>query len=44
VQQLPERVKHGNLVLTRGVVIGSPLIVEFNAAMSLFSSRPRTCW
>ena len=35
-QQLPTGVKYGNLVLERGMVIGSPLNIEFNAAMSLF--------
>ena len=34
--KLPERVSYENLVLERGVVIGSPLNLEFNAAMSLF--------
>lgn len=34
--RLPERVDYGNLVLERGLVVGSPLNVEFNAAMSLF--------
>ena len=28
----------------RGMVVGSPLNIEFNVAMSLFSSRHRTCW
>ena len=35
-QKLPRRVKYGNLVLERGMVVGSPLNLEFNAAMSLF--------
>jgi phage tail-like protein len=33
---LPQRVTHDTLVLERGVVVGSPLGVEINAAMSLF--------
>ena len=33
---LPKGVKHGNLVLERGMVIGSQLNLEFNATMSLF--------
>ncbi|MCK6587049.1 MAG: phage tail protein [Polyangiaceae bacterium] len=39
-QQLPVAVEHGNLVLERGMVIGSPLIIEFNATMSLFQFTP----
>jgi phage tail-like protein len=35
-QKLPTGVKYGNLVLERGMVVGSPLNLEFNAAMSLF--------
>ena len=35
-QSLPKRIKYENLVLERGVVVGSPLVVEFNATMSLF--------
>lgn len=35
-QQLPMRVSHGNLVLERGMVVGSPLNVEFNASLSTF--------
>lgn len=37
---LPKRIKHGNLVLERGMVIASPLNVAFNAAMSLFKFLP----
>lgn len=33
---LPQKVTHGNLALERGMVIGSILNLEFNAAMSLF--------
>lgn len=40
VQSLPKRVKYENLVLERGVVVGSPLVVEFNATMSLFKFSP----
>lgn len=35
-QKLPKGVKYNNLVLERGMVIGSPLNLEFNATMSLF--------
>src|SRR5689334_15992873 len=35
-QRLPVGVTYNNLVLERGMVVGSPLHVEFNAAMSLF--------
>ena len=35
-QKLPTGIKYGNLVLERGMVVGSPLNLEFNAAMSLF--------
>jgi len=35
-QQLPKGVKYNNLVLERGMVVGSPLNLEFNATMSLF--------
>ncbi len=39
-QKLPKKIQHDNLVLERGVVVGSPLVVEFNAAMSLFKFSP----
>lgn len=39
-QQLPVGVEYGNLVLERGMVVGSPLNIEFNAAMSLFKFVP----
>lgn len=39
-QQLPVRVGHGNLTLQRGMVIGSPLNLEFNAALSRFKFAP----
>jgi phage tail-like protein len=35
-QTLPKGIKYNNLVLERGMVIGSPLNLEFNATMSLF--------
>jgi len=34
--RLPRGVKYENLVLERGMVVGSPLNLEFNATMSLF--------
>ncbi len=34
--RLPDKVDYGNLVLERGMVVGSPLNIEFNVAMSLF--------
>ncbi len=39
-QPVPVSVDHENLVLERGVVVGSPLNLEFNAAMSLFKFAP----
>jgi len=39
-QKLPKSVDYGNLVLERGLVVGSPLNLEFNAAMSTFSFVP----
>ena len=39
-QVVPTGVEHGNLILERGMVVGSPLNVEFNAAMSLFKFAP----
>lgn len=38
--RLPERISYQNLVLERGMVVGSPLNLEFNAAMSLFEFFP----
>jgi phage tail-like protein len=35
-QQLPQVVEYGNLILERGVLVGSPLNIEFNIALSLF--------
>ncbi len=39
-QLLPTSVEHENLVLERGMVVGSPLNLEFNAALSLFKFAP----
>jgi len=39
-QLLPKKVQHDNLVLERGLVVGSPLVIEFTAAMSLFKFKP----
>ena len=39
-QLVPTGIEHGNLILERGMVVGSPLNVEFNAAMSLFKFAP----
>lgn len=38
--RLPRRVGYGNLLLERGFVVGSPLHLEFSAAMSLFQFAP----
>jgi phage tail-like protein len=38
--RLPRKVSYSNLVLERGFVVGSPLNLEFNAAMSLFKFAP----
>ena len=40
VQKLPEGIEYDNLVLERGMVVGSPLNIEFNVAMSLFKFSP----
>ena len=39
-QSLPEKIQYDNLVLERGLVTGSPLSIEFNAAMTLFRFAP----
>lgn len=39
-QLLPKSVGHGNLTLERGLVLGSPLNVEFNITMSTFKFFP----
>lgn len=38
--KLPQKISYGNLTLERGFVTGSPLNIEFNAAMSLFKFAP----
>ncbi len=38
--RLPNRVSYNNLVLERGMVVGSPLNIEFNAAMSNLRFSP----
>jgi phage tail-like protein len=40
VHRLPVRIQYENLVLERGLVVGSPLVIEFNVAMSLFKFSP----
>ncbi len=40
VQRVPTKIKYNNLVLERGIVIGSPLAIEFNVAMTLFKFAP----
>jgi phage tail-like protein len=39
-QHVPNKIQYENLVLERGVVVGSPLGIEFNIAMSLFKFSP----
>lgn len=39
-QKLPTGITYENLVLERGVLIGSPLAVEINVALSLFRFAP----
>jgi phage tail-like protein len=39
-QRLPKQVQYGNLRLERGVMVGSPLVIEFNVAMSRFQFSP----
>lgn len=39
-QQLPVGVEYNNLILERGMVVASPLNIEFNAAMTLFKFAP----
>src|SRR5450432_688743 len=39
-QKVPVKIEYGNLVLERGMIVGSPLNIEFNAAMSLFKFSP----
>ncbi len=40
MQQLPSRVSYNNLVLERGLVVASPLNIEFNTAMSTMTFLP----
>jgi phage tail-like protein len=37
---LPVSVDHGNLVLERGLMVGSPLNIEFNVALTMFKFYP----
>lgn len=39
-QHLPTGIEYGNLVLERGMLVGSPLNIEFNVAMSTFELVP----
>lgn len=39
-QRLPKKIQHENLVLERGVFIGSPLVIELNIAVTLFKFAP----
>jgi phage tail-like protein len=39
-QRLPKKIQYENLTLERGLVVGSPLVIEFNVAMSLFKFSP----
>ena len=39
-QQLPKKIQHDNLVLERGMAIGSPVVAEFNTTLSLFKFSP----
>ncbi|MCI5139641.1 MAG: phage tail protein, partial [Candidatus Electrothrix sp. AR1] len=35
-QKVPGKIQYDNLVLERGLVVGSPLSLEFNTAMTFF--------
>ena len=39
-QKVPVKVEYDNLVLERGMIVGSPLNIEFNVAMSMFKFLP----
>lgn len=39
-QYIPKRINHENLVLQRGLLVGSPLAMEFNNTMSRFKFCP----
>lgn len=41
-QQLPLKIQHEHLLLERGMAVGSPLVLEFNLAMSRFKFKPST--
>lgn len=38
--RIPKKISYNNLILERGMVVGSPLNIEFNAAFSLFKFAP----
>jgi phage tail-like protein len=38
--RLPNRISYNNLILERGMIIGSPLNLEFNAAMTNYQFNP----
>jgi phage tail-like protein len=38
--RLPDQITYSNLVLKRGIYLGSPLTIEFNATMTLFKFLP----
>ncbi len=38
--KLPDGISHDNLVLERGMVVGSPLNIEVNVALSLYAMTP----
>ena len=42
-QTLPTTIDHDNLILERGVVVGSPMNIEWNVTMSLFKFNPGNC-
>jgi phage tail-like protein len=42
-QTLPTTIDHDNLILERGVVVGSLMNLEWNATMSLFLFAPSNC-
>ncbi len=39
-QKVPEGITYDNLVLERGMIVGSPLNIEFNVALSMFTFAP----
>lgn len=38
--RLPDVISYDNLILKRGITVGSPLTIEFNVAMTLFKFIP----